>query len=166
MNSGYTVEQKNAIGKALYPKDNLNFKNKAELKYSALSDESKAKVKGLKDAGLTTDSAMKAYEVQKKYSSDVEKAYALMEQEYYKEAVLNALEISDDYASKAKALRNAGVSLDTYNMAKTLADTNGKSGVSKEEAIAYFKTRSFSREEKYALLKALTSVKDKNNPYK
>ena len=166
LNSGYTAAQKNAIGKALYPDDNMDFSDKAELKYSTLPEASKEKVKGLKDAGLSTASALKAYEVQKKYSADVEKAYALMQQDYYKDSVLKALEISENSAEKAKALDNAGVSMDTYQAAKTFADSDMSGNVSKEEAIAYFKKRDFSKEEKYALLKALTSVKDKNNPYR
>ena len=166
LNSGYTAAQKNAIGKALYPDDNMDFSNKAELKYSTLPEASKETVKGLKDAGLSTASALKAYEVQKKYSADVEKAYALMQQDYYKESVLKALDISEKSADKAKALDKAGVSLDTYQMAKTFADTNMSGNVSKEEAIEYFKKRDFSKTEKYALLKALTNVKDENNPYK
>ena len=166
LNSGYTAAQKNAIGKALYPDDNMDFANKSELKYSTLPEASKEKVKGLKDAGLSTESALKAYEVQKKYSSDVEKAYALMQQDYYKESVLKALEISENTAEKAKALDKAGVSMDVYQAAKNFADSDLSGNVSKEEAIAYFKKKNFSKDEKYALLKALTTVKDKNNPYR
>ena len=49
--------------------------------------------------------------------------------------------------------------------AKKEADTNGNGNISKEEVINYVEARSFTPQEKYALLKALTPVKDKNNPY-
>ncbi|MGN1413511.1 MAG: LPD23 domain-containing protein [Anaerovoracaceae bacterium] len=164
--SSLTPEQKNAVGKALWPDDARDYGNQLKYNYSKMSDSQKETINALTGTGMSQEKAMSAYEAQKDYSRGIEKAVALMEESYTKD-VLAALGISDETAEKASALHDAGFGVQEYRMAWDMANTNGNSGVSMEEAKAYLDSRTaMSRQEKYAMFKALTGCKDKNNPYR
>lgn len=164
--SSLTPAQKNAVGKALWPDDARDYGNQLKYNYSKMSDGQKQTINALTGTGMSQEKAMSAYEVQKDYSRDIEKAVVLMEESYTKD-VLAALGISDETAEKASALHDAGFGVQEYRMAWNMANTNGNGGVSMEEAKAYLDSRTaMSRQEKYAMFKALTGCKDKNNPYR
>ena len=142
----------------------MGIATETEYKYSLLSENAKATVDAMKKKGIPAKTAVNAYETQKAYGSGTEKALALMKKGYNNQ-VIKGLDISNTQIEKARALQNAGISISKLTTAKKEADTNGNGNISKEEVINYVEARSFTPQEKYALLKALTPVKDKNNPY-
>ena len=142
----------------------MGIATETEYKYSLLSENAKATVDAMKKKGIPDKTAVNAYETQKAYGSGTEKALALMKKGYNNQ-VIKGLDISNTQIEKARALQNAGISISKLMTAKKEADTNGNGNISKEEVINYVEARSFTPQEKYALLKALTPVKDKNNPY-
>lgn len=142
----------------------MGIATETEYKYSLLSENAKATVDAMKKKGIPAKTAVNAYKTQKAYGSGTEKALALMKKGYNNQ-VIKGLDISNTQIEKARALQNAGISISKLTTAKKEADTNGNGNISKEEVINYVEARSFTPQEKYALLKALTPVKDKNNPY-
>ena len=142
----------------------MGIATETEYKYSLLSENAKSTVDAMKKKGIPAKTAVNAYETQKAYGSGTEKALALMKKGYNNQ-VIKGLDISNTQIEKARALQNAGISISKLTTAKKEADTNGNGNISKEEVINYVEARSFTPQEKYALLKALTPVKDKNNPY-
>ena len=142
----------------------MGIATETEYKYSLLSENAKATVDAMKKKGIPAKTAVNAYETQKAYGSGTEKALALMKKGYNNQ-VIKGLDISNTQIEKARALQNAGISISKLTTAKKEADTNGNGNISKEEVINYVEARSFTPQEKYALLKALTPVKGKNNPY-
>lgn len=169
LESDYSAAQKNAIGRALYPNPDdkvIDYSNKSTYKYSKLPEKSQAKVDKLVNAGLSKKDALNVYEVEKTQDKNIAKALALMQEEEYKAAVFSALGISEEAVGKAKALQTANISADDYVVAWEMANTDKNTSVNSDEAYAYLETTHYSRAEKYALFKALTRVKDKNNPYR
>lgn len=142
----------------------MGIATETEYKYSLLSESAKTTVDAMKKKGIPTKTAVNAYETQKAYGSGTEKALALMKKGY-NDNVIKGLDISNTQIEKARALQNAGVSINKLTTAKKEADTNGNGNISKAEVISYVEARNFTPEQKYALLKALSGVKDKNNPY-
>lgn len=169
LESDYSAAQKNAIGRALYPDPDdkvIDYSNKSTYKYSKLPEKSQAKVDQLVNAGLSKKDALNVYEVEKTQDKSITKALALMQEEEYKAAVFSALGISEEAVGKAKVLQTANISADDYVVAWEMANTDKNTRVNSDEAYAYLETTHYSRAEKYALFKALTRVKDKNNPYR
>lgn len=163
MNSNLTAKQKNAVGQVLDEKS-PDYTNQATFAYSQMSDSKQKVVNTLKKSGMTQSKASAIYDVQNKYSSQTEKVNALLE-EGYKDAVFEALGLGEKGIAAGKALHKAGVTNLTYQSSKKSADTNNSGNVSIEEAEKYLDKKSYSRAEKYALMKALTGCADKNNKY-
>lgn len=164
MNSNLTAKQKNAIGQVL-DENSPDYTNQSTFAYSQMSDSKQKVVDTLKKSGMTQSKASAVYDVQNKYSSQTEKVNALLE-EGYKDAVFEALGLGEKGIAAGKALHKAGVTNLTYQNTKKGADSNNSGNVSIKEAEKYLDSKSYSRAEKYALMKALTGCADRNNKYR
>jgi len=171
MDSGFTVKQKNAMGTILEGEDGrkVDYSSPSAFRYSLLSEAQQKKVDALQSAGVNKGKALDIYEVYGKVEGDTQitKVMGMLAEDNYKTTVFNALGISETAVSEAKLLMKYDLTAKDYEKARQYANTNGNSSVSAKEAKAYLDKRSdLSRKEKYALFKALTTVKDENNPYR
>lgn len=164
LNSNLTAKQKNAIGKVL-EKNSPDYTSKDSFAYSQMSDGEKETIDKLTRSGMTQKKATRIYEVQNQYSSQAEKVNALLE-EGYRDAVFKALGMGEKGIAGGKALHAAGLDSSAYRYTKEKADTNDSGNVSIKEIKKYLDTTSYSRQQKFALAKALTGCSDKNNPYR
>lgn len=164
MNSNLTAEQKNAVGGILDEKT-IDYSSKNSYSYSQMSESEQEIVKKLKKSGMSQAKAEKVYDAQKGYQSDTLKANALFEEGYRKE-VMKQLGLSDKSIAKGKALNDAGLTNDAYTYTRKNADKDGNGSIKKDELIAYLKTTSYTRKQKFALYKAIMGCKDQNNPYR
>lgn len=164
LNSNLTAKQKNAIGKVL-DKNSPDYTSKDSFAYSQMSDGEKETIDKLTRSGMTQKKATRIYEVQNQYSSQAEKVNALLE-EGYRDAVFKALGMGEKGIAGGKALHAAGLDSSAYRYTKEKADTNDSGNVSIKEIKKYLDTTSYSRQQKFALAKALTGCSDKNNPYR
>ena len=164
LNSNLTAKQKNAIGKVL-DKNSPDYTSKDSFVYSQMSDGEKETIDKLTRSGMTQKKAARIYEVQNQYSSQAEKVNALLE-EGYRDAVFKALGMGEKGIAGGKALHAAGLDSSAYRYTKEKADTNDSGNVSIKEIKKYLDTTSYSRQQKFALAKALTGCSDKNNPYR
>lgn len=164
LNSNLTAKQKNAIGKIL-DKKSPDYTSKDSFAYSQMSDGEKETIDKLTRSGMTQKKATRIYEVQNQYSSQAEKVNALLE-EGYRDAVFKALGMGEKGIAGGKALHAAGLDSSAYRYTKEKADTNDSGNVSIKEIKKYLDTTSYSRQQKFALAKALTGCSDKNNPYR
>ena len=164
LNSNLTAKQKNAIGKVL-DKNSPDYTSKDSFAYSQMSDGEKETIDKLTRSGMTQKKAARIYEVQNQYSSQAEKVNALLE-EGYRDAVFKALGMGEKGIAGGKALHAAGLDSSAYRYTKEKADTNDSGNVSIKEIKKYLDTTSYSRQQKFALAKALTGCSDKNNPYR
>lgn len=164
LNSNLTAKQKNAIGKILDEKS-PDYTSQDSFAYSQMSDGEKETIDKLTRFGMTQKKATRIYEVQNQYSSQAEKVNALLE-EGYRDAVFKALGMGEKGIAGGKALHAAGLDSSAYRYTKEKADTNDSGNVSIKEIKKYLDTTSYSRQQKFALAKALTGCSDKNNPYR
>ena len=164
LNSNLTAKQKNAIGKILDDKS-PDYSSQNSFAYSQMSDGEKETIDKLTRSGMTQKKATRIYEVQNQYSSQAEKVNALLE-EGYRDAVFKALGMGEKGIAGGKALHAAGLDSSAYRYTKEKADTNDSGNVSIKEIKKYLDTTSYSRQQKFALAKALTGCSDKNNPYR
>ena len=130
-----------------------------------MSDGEKETIDKLTRSGMTQKKATRIYEVQNPYSSQAEKVNALLE-EGYRDAVFKALGMGENGIAGGKALHAAGLDSSAYRYTKEKADTNDSGNVSIKEIKKYLAGTSYSRQQKFALAKALTGCSDKNNPYR
>lgn len=167
MNSDFTVSQKNALGLPLEKDKTVDYSSQTSYQTSLLTPKQQEKVSDLKIAGLSDEDALEAYNLYLNTDgSDMAKSIEMLTKRSYQNIVLEALGISKKTANKARKLTSVGITGKQYDTVKKLADTNGSGNVSIEEAKAYLDSKSFTRKEKFALVKALTNCKDKNNPYR
>lgn len=167
MNSDFTVSQKNALGLPLEKDKTVDYSSPTSYQTSLLTPKQQEKVSNLKIAGLSDEDALEAYNLYLNTDgSDMAKSIEMLTKRSYQNIVLEALGISKKTANKARKLTSAGITGKQYDTVKKLADANGSGNVSIEEAKAYLDSKSFTRKEKFALVKALTNCKDKNNPYR
>lgn len=164
LNSNLTAKQKNTIGKVL-DKNSPDYTSKDSFAYSQMSDGEKETIDKLTRSGMTQKKATRIYEVQNQYSSQAEKVNALLE-EGYRDAVFKALGMGEKGIAGGKALHAAGLDSSAYRYTKEKADTNDSGNVSIKEIKKYLDITSYSRQQKFALAKALTGCSDKNNPYR
>lgn len=164
LNSNLTAKQKNTIGKIL-DENSPDYSSQDSFTYSQMSDGEKETIDKLTRSGMTQKKATRIYEVQNQYSSQAEKVNALLE-EGYRDAVFKALGMGEKGIAGGKALHAAGLDSSAYRYTKEKADTNDSGNVSIKEIKKYLDTTSYSRQQKFALAKALTGCSDKNNPYR
>ena len=96
---------------------------------------------------------------------DTKKVNALLEAGY-REEVMKRLGIKNKSIERGKALYAAGIDNDIYTYTRKRADANKNGNLSKKEVKAYLDKTAYTRKEKFALMKAITGCKDKNNPYR
>lgn len=159
-----TAKQKNAIGKVL-DKNSPDYTSKDSFAYSQMSEGERKVIKALTKTGMTQAKASRIYNAQKDYSANIAKVDALLEEGYH-EGVMKALGLSETAVVKGKALYNAGLSADAYVYTRKHADLDGNGGIKKDELIKYLNDTAYDRSQKFALYKAITNCKDKNNPYR
>lgn len=149
-------------------KKSIDYSSRTSYNISLLSREQKEKIKALNAAGLSNTEAYDVFNVYRSGGeTDIEKAMELLTKAEYKNQVFNALGISDNTADAARLLTESGVTSTQLYTAKLLANTNGNSNISKAEAIEYLNSKNLTRQQKYALFKAMVpNVKEKNNPYR
>lgn len=164
LNSNLTAKQKNAIGKVL-DKNSPDYTSKDSFAYSQMSEGERKVIKALTKTGMTQAKASRIYNAQKDYSANIAKVDALLEEGYH-EGVMKALGLSETAVVKGKALYNAGLSADAYVYTRKHADLDGNGGIKKDELIKYLNDTAYDRSQKFALYKAITNCKDKNNPYR
>ena len=167
MDSDFTPAQKNAIGLPLEKNKTIDYSSQTSFQTSLLTPKQQEKVSDLKITGLSDEDALEAYNMYLDADgSDVAKSIEMLTKRSYQDMVFEVLGISDGSINKARKLTSAGITGKQYDTVKRLADANGSGNVSIEEAKAYLDSKSFTRKEKFALVKALTGCKDKNNPYR
>lgn len=167
MESDFTPAQKNAIGLPLEKNKTIDYSSQTSYQTSLLTPKQQEKVSDLKITGLSDEDALEAYNMYLDADgSDVAKSIEMLTKRSYQDMVFEVLGISDGSITKARKLTSAGITGKQYDTVKRLADANGSGNVSIEEAKAYLDSKSFTRKEKFALVKALTGCKDKNNPYR
>lgn len=167
MESDFTPAQKNAIGLPLEKNKTIDYSSQTSFQTSLLTPKQQEKVSDLKITGLSDEDALEAYNMYLDADgSDVAKSIEMLTKRSYQDMVFEVLGISDGSINKARKLTSAGITGKQYDTVKRLTDVNGSGNVSIEEAKAYLDSKSFTRKEKFALVKALTGCKDKNNPYR
>lgn len=167
MDSDFTPAQKNAIGLPLEKNKTIDYSSQTSFQTSLLTPKQQEKVSDLKIIGLSDEDALEAYNMYlDTEGSDVAKSIEMLTKRSYQDMVFEVLGISDGSINKARKLTSAGITGKQYDTVKKLADANGSGNVSIEEAKAYLDSKRFTRKEKFALVKALTGCKDKNNPYR
>lgn len=167
MESDFTPAQKNAIGLPLEKNKTIDYSSQTSFQTSLLTPKQQKKVSDLKITGLSDEDALEAYNMYLDADgSDVAKSIEMLTKRSYQDMVFEVLGLSDGSINKARNLTSAGITGKQYDTVKRLADANGSGNVSIEEAKAYLDSKSFTRKEKFALVKALTGCKDKNNPYR
>lgn len=167
MDSDFTPAQKNAIGLPLEKDKTIDYSSQTSYQTSLLTPKQQEKVSDLKITGLSDEDALEAYNMYLDADgSDVAKGIEMLTKRSYQDMVFEVLGISNGNVNEARELTSVGITGKQYDTVKKLADANGSGQVSIEEAKAYLDSKSFTRKEKFALVKALTGCKDKNNPYR
>ena len=132
-----------------------------------MSESHQEKYKSLASPYVTPRKYMQIYEAQKSAGTNIEKAYAIDKAMSNLPApVFEAFGIKPETASLARSLKATGITAEQYTTAKEKADANNSGRVGKDEAIAYLGKQNLSRKQKFILTKSLTTLKDKNNPYR
>lgn len=164
LNSNLTTKQKQAIGNALDEKQ-IDYSSKESYADSFMKETQKEALAKIKKSGISDADARKIYELTKGNMGDTKKVNALLEAGY-REEVMKRLGIKNKSIERGKALYAAGIDNDIYTYTRKRADANKNGNLSKKEVKAYLDKTAYTRKEKFALMKAITGCKDKNNPYR
>ena len=164
LNSNLTTKQKQAIGNALDEKQ-IDYSSKESYADSFMKETQKEALAKIKKSGISDADARKIYELTKGNMGGTKKVNALLEAGY-REEVMKRLGIKNDSIERGKALYAAGIDNDIYTYTRKRADANKNGNLSKKEVKAYLDKTAYTRKEKFALMKAITGCKDKNNPYR
>ena len=164
LNSNLTTKQKQAVGNALDEKQ-IDYSSKESYADSFMKETQKEALAKIKKSGISDADARKIYELTKGNMGDTKKVNALLEAGY-REEVMKRLGIKNESIERGKALYAAGIDNDIYTYTRKRADANKNGNLSKKEVKAYLDKTAYTRKEKFALMKAITGCKDKNNPYR
>lgn len=164
LNSNLTTKQKQAVGNALDEKQ-IDYSSKESYADSFMKETQKEALAKIKKSGISDADARKIYELTKGNMGGTKKVNALLEAGY-REEVMKRLGIKNESIERGKALYAAGIDNDIYTYTRKRADANKNGNLSKKEVKAYLDKTAYTRKEKFALMKAITGCKDKNNPYR
>lgn len=169
MSQDLTGKQKNELGKLVSSDKTVNYSSQTDYDFSILPKTTKEKYVKF---GGTKEQFVKVVNATKGLSTDIERAYAMLDiidDEKAYEAFGISADSKEGYIStvaKAKQLKANGIKAADYVKAKKASDANGSNTISKTEAINYLETTNLSREQKRAMLQALVpNLKTINNPY-
>lgn len=134
--------------------------------FSELDNKTKERYKAGK--GITKEGWAKAYNAQKDIKNHSAKVIAMINNGVttYEQASSINKEISETGFKEGVALYNAGVTAEQVEKAKSSANADDKSYISKEEATNYLNSTNYSRQQKAAIFDALMSNPNTKNPYR